>query len=122
MISADDGNGVWVDKHRDTNGREFSVRLDYRNAVVQPHGEFDAAGVPAFMEAARTLISANPTGDALIIDLADVTFLDSSGLGAMVALCNVAEMSGMGVALRSVPARVTRLIKTTGLENVFARA
>jgi anti-anti-sigma factor len=56
---------------------------------------------------------------ALIIDLAAVTFIDSTALGALVRLRNVAEDSGRKFVLIGVPDRVLRVLAIAGLDTVF---
>jgi anti-sigma B factor antagonist len=56
---------------------------------------------------------------ALIIDFAEVTFIDSSGLGALVALRNRAQDDGKDVQLRAVPRRVRQVLALSHLDEVF---
>jgi anti-sigma B factor antagonist len=56
---------------------------------------------------------------ALIIDLTAVTFIDSTALGALIHLRNVAEDRGRKLVLTSVPDRVLRVLEVTGLDTVF---
>jgi anti-anti-sigma factor len=56
---------------------------------------------------------------ALIVDLAAVTFIDSSALGALLHLRNVAEASSKKLILTRVPSRVLRVLEVAGLDAVF---
>ncbi len=58
----------------------------------------------------------------LVLDLAGVTFMDSTALGAMIGLHNTAERCGKRVALANVPDRVHRLLSITALETFFDEA
>lgn len=54
--------------------------------VIAPEGEIDVASVGAFR---RALSEAARVGvERLVIDLSDVSFIDSSGLGALVDIHN----------------------------------
>ncbi|HJQ41930.1 MAG TPA: STAS domain-containing protein [Jatrophihabitantaceae bacterium] len=55
----------------------------------------------------------------VVIDLGDVTFLDSSGLGALVTIRTEAIDAGKDVRLRNVPPRVARVLAITGLTDAF---
>jgi anti-sigma B factor antagonist len=58
--------------------------------------------------------------DSLVLDLSDVGFVDSSGLGALVALHRHAESQGGRFAVRAVPPQVQRLFAITRLDDLLA--
>jgi anti-anti-sigma factor len=55
----------------------------------------------------------------VIIDLADVTFVDSSGLGALIVARKTARERGGSVSLVSPPPVVRRLLGSTRLHDIF---
>ncbi|MDP9054025.1 MAG: STAS domain-containing protein [Acidobacteriota bacterium] len=55
----------------------------------------------------------------LLLDLAEVTYIDSSGLGALVAGYNSLKLKGGSVGLFQVPKRVQDLLEMSGLTAVF---
>ncbi|HEX8805067.1 MAG TPA: STAS domain-containing protein [Acidimicrobiales bacterium] len=57
---------------------------------------------------------------ALTLDLGDVRFVDSSGLGTLVALHRYAEAAGSTFTVRSVPPQVQRLFEITRLDDLLA--
>ncbi|WP_375501134.1 STAS domain-containing protein [uncultured Jatrophihabitans sp.] len=82
-------------------------------------GSLDEADVTPTLRQARELL--RPAGThTLIVDLAEVAFIDSSGLGLLVSLRQLAEDRGAHFALRQVPERVTRLLHLTGLMGYLA--
>ena len=86
-------------------------------AVVHAGGEIDANTVQAFHE---TETEAASEASRVVIDLADVTFVDSSGLGALIAARRSARESGGSLVLVSPPPLVRRLLGSTHLDDVFA--
>jgi anti-sigma B factor antagonist len=56
----------------------------------------------------------------VVIDLADVTFVDSTGLGALIVARKAARERGGSVSLISPPPVVRRLLGSTRLHDVFA--
>ena len=58
----------------------------------------------------------------LVVDLSEVTFIDSTALGALVHLRNVAEAAGKQFHLAHVPTRVQRVLAISGLDQVFTTA
>ena len=86
-------------------------------AVVRVGGEIDARTVHAFHVAAT---EAANLASHVVIDLAQVTFVDSSGLGGLIAARNSARESGGSVSLSSPPPVVRKLLGSTRLQDVFA--
>lgn len=56
---------------------------------------------------------------ALTLDLGDVRFVDSSGLGTLVALHRYAEAASARFSVRRVPAQVQRLFEITRLDDLL---
>ncbi|MBI5107025.1 MAG: STAS domain-containing protein [Solirubrobacterales bacterium] len=90
---------------------------DRDRVVVRPVGEVDLATAPAFEQ--RVSEAAGAGFASIVIDLRDVTFLDSSGLRVLLA-AHVAGQDG-SPALEVVRARpeVHRVVELTGLDGVF---
>jgi anti-anti-sigma factor len=62
-----------------------------------------------------------PQGGKIVIDLADVTFLDSLGLGTLVGLKVSAINEGYcTLKLQNLSPRIQELVKLTSLTNLFA--
>ncbi|MEV0585252.1 STAS domain-containing protein [Nonomuraea sp. NPDC050310] len=55
----------------------------------------------------------------ILLDLAGVTFMDASGLNALVRAANHAGRNGARVELVGVPPRVAHLLRLTGLHRRF---
>jgi anti-sigma B factor antagonist len=81
--------------------------------TLQLSGELDIATVPLF-EASLDRACA-PETTALTLDLSGMTFIDSTGLAAVVLASKVAERNGYEFALVRGPAAVQRLFELTGL-------
>lgn len=58
-------------------------------------------------------------GEDFEIDVAGVTFIDSSGLGALISIRNVANRSGGAVVLVHPSAALLRTFELGGLRGVF---
>lgn len=56
---------------------------------------------------------------ALTLDIGDVRFVDSSGLGTLVALHRYAETAGATFTVRRVPSQVQRLFEITRLHDLL---
>ena len=86
--------------------------------VVDVRGTLDAATVDALRSALlTTLASDRPV--AMIVDLTYVTFMDSMGIGALVAGHNAAREFGTRFVLRNPSEFVHRQLRITGLAEMF---
>ena len=84
--------------------------------LVTLGGELDIYTVASFRQ---DLDQVDPAATPLVIDLTDVTLLDSSGLGALVSLLNRAR-SGQGkLGLICPHRRLRRVFEITGLRRAF---
>ena len=87
-------------------------------AVLRIDGDIDAWTAPQLRERVRDLAGSGTVH--LIADLRGVGFLDSAGLGALVAARK--ELRGRAGSLRLVagPGRIVRVLRITGLSDAFA--
>ena len=85
--------------------------------VLQPPRELTAASEDAFDAlAAPHLESADP---GLVIDLSNVAFITSAGLGRIVYVGRTLDERGASVALAGGSRSVVKLIRTVGLDSVM---
>jgi anti-sigma B factor antagonist len=83
--------------------------------VVALEGEIDLAAAPA---AERQIADAEARGPGrLVIDLREVTFMDSSGLRVLLTAHRRAEEAGRGFALVKGGEAVERLLDVTGISG-----
>jgi anti-sigma B factor antagonist len=85
-----------------------------RDGALVVAGEIDTATAPAF-EAAMADHLLDHGG--LVVDLAAVSFMDSTGLSALVEAQRRAE--GERIVLRGASPMIRRLLEITGLHDVF---
>jgi anti-sigma B factor antagonist len=84
--------------------------------VVAVRGEVDVYAAPALRDG---LIDLLQDGGSVIVDLTDVGFLDSTGLGALVAARAAAQSRGATLTLVCTHERILKLFTITGLDGVF---
>jgi anti-anti-sigma factor len=100
----------------DTPVFRVTTRREAGGATVALSGELDLAGVTQFDEALRT---AREAGGTLTIDLTDLEFIDSSGLGVLVRFNNGATTAGFEYELIAGPAAVHRAFVLSGLDRML---
>jgi anti-anti-sigma factor len=86
------------------------------SCVVSVVGEMDLAVVAEFLARALECLD---RADALTLDLGGVSFIDSSGLGALVRVRKEAGNRGKTLTLVNVSASTHRLLEITGLQDAF---
>jgi anti-sigma B factor antagonist len=85
-------------------------------AVVVLSGEVDLALAPALREAVDALIAERRA--RIVLDLEQVSFMDSSGLGVLVYGMRRAGALGGMLRLAAPGEQVRRLLELTGLDTV----
>jgi len=94
----------------------ISVEEGDRGPLVQLTGDLDLPGGDALEALVSPMISA---GTVVEIHMADVEFLDSSGLGALIALSQLASEGGGNVVLRDPSKAVMSALNLTHTADIF---
>jgi anti-sigma B factor antagonist len=84
--------------------------------VVAVDGEVDVYAAPALRDGLTDLLN---EGSSVVVDLSEVGFLDSTGLGALVAARTAASEHGVELPLVCTHQRILKLFTITGLDGVF---
>ena len=79
-------------------------------------GEIDANGAPALDSAFETMPA---TMQPVVIDMGDVSFIDSSGLRVLARLLQRTRETQRRLILTRTPSRVTRLIEIAGMTDLI---
>lgn len=91
---------------------------DDDNAVVlNVSGEVDVYSAPALSERINEILDSGSR--RIVVDLSAVEFIDSTGLGALVGGHNRARDLGGELLLVCTVERVIKLLRITGLNDVF---
>ena len=85
----------------------------YRVKVV---GELDVLSVPHFRSTMDTLLADIPTGTRVVLDASELTYVDSMGLGAIVATAEIVKRSGDELAIARPTDFVRSLLRITALD------
>lgn len=80
-------------------------------------GELDAYTAPELRQKLIPLVEQK--GHTLIVDLSDVTYMDSTGLGVFVGAIKAEKRHQSEVILKNMTERVRRLFDITGLDEIM---
>jgi anti-sigma B factor antagonist len=87
------------------------------HVVVALRGELDIADAASVMAVLAAAAAGNPR---IIVDLAALEFIDSSGVAALVRGRNLARQAGGDLLLAAPRGPVRRILALTGLIGVFS--
>lgn len=85
------------------------------SVVAEVEGEVDADNCATFAESLRGL----PTDLPVVLDLARLSFIDSSGVSALLDLRNEVTGRGQTFVVRNPTPAVRRVLEITGLVDLF---
>lgn len=96
----------------------FEIERNGDTALVKCHGRMLAWGTDSFQQAVRALL---PETKQIIIDLADLKFVDSMGLGALVRLYVSARQAGSRLRVEHLGRQVNNVMQITNLLSILAQ-
>ena len=86
--------------------------------VVSVKGEVDLYTAPSLKEAIADLVSSGRS--KIVVDLAGVEFMDSTGLGVLIGALKRCKEAGGSLALAGPGESVLKVLAITGLDKVFS--
>jgi anti-sigma B factor antagonist len=95
---------------------KVASRQEREGVVVALSGELDLAGTERLTAA---LAEAQASGGPLTVDLSDLDFIDSSGLGVLVRFNNAAQAADFPYRVIAGPPRVHRAFVLSGLDRAL---
>jgi anti-sigma B factor antagonist len=99
-----------------------NVRIAHEQdaCVVTLSGDLDELTAPAIVEEAVAAVTTCPdNAQMVVIDMYDVRFMGSAGIGALVDIRNAAMERNALVSLRGVPPNIARVLTIVGLNETF---
>ena len=103
-------------------GFDIEVTDEHGQVVAHLAGELDLSVRAAVVTRLTGAVAGHeqpPT--RVVIDLGQVSFCDSSGLGALLDVRRAAGEAGVAVSLRSVPPALDRLLELTDVDGWLIR-
>jgi len=88
-----------------------------RVTVLGPRGRLEMASAPAFREQVKQLVESGVT--RLVVDLGEVSFVDSSGLGAVIGGLKLARQAGGDLRVARANQQVLLVLDLTSLNRVL---
>lgn len=86
--------------------------------VIRLHGELDMATSPELSRAFSAAIDGG--GKAMVVDLASLIFMDSTGIAVLLAAGRRADEAGYSFVVRSPQRPVRKALQLTGVDRILA--
>jgi anti-sigma B factor antagonist len=102
-----------------TSSKRLTVNMERKDgvAIVRCHGQLVSGLTEILYSNVRPLI---PATKRIVLDLSDLTWMDSMGLGTLVGLYTSAKAAGCELQLLNIGKRIRELLGLTHLLNVFS--
>ena len=97
---------------------ETALREVDGTTILDVTGEIDVYTAPQFKDAVNGIIAAGQKH--LVVNMTDVTYMDSSGFGALLSATRRLRPQGGTVNLVKVSSAIDRILRITRLNTVFA--
>jgi anti-sigma B factor antagonist len=98
--------------------RYLTLEVEQTNdvTIVRCHGQLTSGLTEILYSKVRPMI---PDAKRIVLDLSDLTFMDSMGLGTLVSLYTSARAAGCEMQLLNIGKRIRELLGLTNLLSVF---
>ncbi|MHB8246894.1 MAG: STAS domain-containing protein [Acidimicrobiales bacterium] len=87
------------------------------SSIVRLKGEMDLRAATDLREALLKALAEGP--GSVLLDLSELTFIDSTIISVLVMTRKRAQALGGEVRLRHVPGRIQRILAITGIDSLF---
>ncbi len=100
-------------------------KASFKAAVLESMGtihltkSFTVVEAVAFKQSCQEAFTRHPNLEEVVLDFADTSFIDSSGIGALVICHKLCESKGAKLRLVNVPSQVMMALLLTELDKIF---
>jgi anti-sigma B factor antagonist len=109
-----------LDRQREAGGLGVVLEQEGDRVVLRASGGLDVASAEAFEAELRRAIRWSDFG--VVLDLSEVTFIDSAGLHALIAASTLCLTCRRELVVLSASAQVKQVIEISGLEDLLPLA
>lgn len=95
----------------------IDIKEDGNKYTVQLRGEIDVYTAPALRE--KLIPLTEQAGNNIKVDLEEISYLDSTGLGAFIHAYKSSKQHNSEIEIIHVKDRVFRLFQVTGLNDIM---
>jgi anti-sigma B factor antagonist len=96
-------------------GLELTIARHGTTATLELAGDLDVAQDERVRAALKEIFDDHP--ECLVLDLSELSFIDSTGIGVVIAMKKAAERDGVRLVICRGPLAVQRVFELTGLAS-----
>jgi anti-sigma B factor antagonist len=99
----------------------FSITVDHcgSDALVRLNGRIDVDSSPNLRDRLSAILSDEPLPHAITVDLADVSYIETSGIATMIEALKIARHRQVTFCLQGLGGSVLRLFEVTSVLALF---
>jgi anti-sigma B factor antagonist len=116
------GNGLRiVTRTAVTSGSNLEISVDQlgNGAIVRPNGRINVESSPDLRDCLIAILSAEPLPRAITVDLAGVSYIETSGIATLIEALRIARHHQTTFCLQGLGGSVLRLFEVTGVLTLF---
>ena len=116
------GNGLRIaTRMAGTLGSSLDISVDQlgNDAIVRPSGRINVDSSPDFRDCLLAVLSAEPLPRTITVDLADVSYIETSGIATLIEALRIARYQQTIFCLQGLNGSVLRLFEVTGVLALF---
>jgi len=103
-----------------TDGLEITVHHGNEGSVARLRGRLNIDSSPALRDRLLSLLGAQ-SPEAVIVDLTDVSYIDSSGIATLIEGLRIARMQQTTLCVQGLRGRLLHLFQVTGISLLFEK-
>ena len=115
------GLGVMVTRIAIPASSNLTISVDQvgNDAMIRLSGRVDVDSSPDLRDRLRTLLSEEGLPQAIIVDLAGVSYLETSGIATLIEALRIARHHQINFRLQGLSGAALRLFEVTGVLALF---
>jgi anti-sigma B factor antagonist len=98
---------------------QISVDSQRQGAVMYLQGRVDIESSPHLRDQLLAMLRRQPPPETIGIDLAEVSYMDTSGIATLIQGLKIARISDISMHLQGLQGHVLHLFQATGLGSLF---
>jgi anti-sigma B factor antagonist len=102
-----------------TENLQISVHSDKAGAVMYLRGRVGIESSAELRNRLLAMLRGQSPPETITINLAEVSYMDTSGMATLIEALKVGRTGGIGMYLQGLQGRLLQLFQTTGIASLF---
>jgi anti-sigma B factor antagonist len=102
-----------------TDTLQIIVESDGKCAAMYLQGRLGIESSPELRDRLFAMVRRQPSPETIVIDLAAVSYMDTSGMATLIEGLKIARIGGIAMRLQGLQGRLLHLFQATGIGSLF---